>query len=264
MNNKILVALGWLFFVACGGGSGNGTPPVSEVEEGTGPTLDITRTSDVESYVKTILEGLENSFDSAEDGNTSQSSSVIPMALIVKSASQNSDIDQICNNGGYSRDINVTLNGYNGGTATVTGDVNATRQGDTVSGSLDLDGIFENYSITSSLYLTGTAHADADEAITQGLNYICSNLQNPSSFVFEGSGSANYSGAFTVSGSIGGAISFNYTVAVDLSSESDNGYSNISVNGTAEVSSGGNAITCSVGRDSDPDTDIDNYQITCQ
>ncbi len=113
--------------------------------------------------------------------------------------------------------------------------------------------------------MTGSAHKKSDAVLTEGLDYLCSQSgQNLDDFVMTSSLSDEYSGEFSISGKIGAAVTFSYTVSADVSNESGTEVANITVSGTAEFKSNDKTVACTIGRSGAADTDIDNYLITCQ
>lgn len=173
-------------------------------------------------------------------------------------------MQKVCNGEKYSKDVNVKLTS-SGGSAAFTGVIEAEKESGGLVASLNMDGVFSNYGLSGGIYITGSAHKKSDVTLTEGLDYLCSQSgQNLDEFVITGSSSDEYSGEFSISGKIGAAVTFSYTVSADISTESETEVTNIAVNGTAEFKSNDKTVTCTIGRNNAPDTDIDSYLITCQ
>ncbi len=142
MKKSALVLLMCLTLAACGGSGGGGgnAAPVSEVEEGSGPAMDVAKTSSVETYVDTIISSAGNAFGTADNDTSTQSSS----SSSVKATGSSSAIAQkVCNGEKYSKNVNVKLTS-SGGSATFTGLIEAEKESNDLVGSLDLDAVFSN------------------------------------------------------------------------------------------------------------------------
>lgn len=276
MKKSLLLMTAVVLLCSCGGDNGGGgSPDVSDLPEGTGAQLDLATTdsakkAEIANLVEQIIAGSGNSLGDAE------SSASVGKSMMQKATSGNNLFTELCSSGSYSKTYqDVILNGHSSGKVSVSGSVSASKASDD-NGNIktSFDGVFTNYSTNvykngEYVNLTGTISSDADLTISSGLKIICDFIQYGTKPSQTASGAMNGSnhlvGALSLSGGVGGALAFDITVAASYSSiAGTTNTGDITVSGAATLKSGGATTTCSVGRDSDPDTDIDNYKVTCE
>lgn len=273
MKRTLMFLFVVLSVAACGSGGSDG-PAAADVDEGTGASVDVSNSSTVEGHLKTIIGIVDDSFDTAQSNSSSTSSSnptvsstsggsspsssmVIGAAFEGEEGALKGSSTGICVTNNYSKDINKTLNGTKG-TAVFTGNASAEKIGsDQLTMSADIKGVFNGYQRYSSSYtLTGTTNMEGGGEITKGLSALCSSLNTSG---LELSVTARYFGSISISGAIGAAMSYDF----DVTENASGGKETITVEGTAQFKSNDKTVNCTVGRNSDPDTDVNNYTITC-
>lgn len=262
MKKMLMVLVVTLLSVGCSGGGGDGgaNTSIGEVTEGTGPTLDISKTTDAAKYVDSVITAVQNGFDMADNQTASGDAT---KGMMSKSTGSESEIfSKICAGNSYSKEISVTLKSLSGGTAQFTGNISASPSGsDGLLASIDLSSEFKDYG-AGLIKFSGNTKKSGSGGFTKGIKVLCSG-QVTAETQIEGSSSETYSGALSISGEIGAAISYKYTTANDFTSLSEGGLQNIKIEGTAEFKSGGKVVTCTIGHDPSPDADIDNYVVSC-
>jgi len=255
---KFFILTAILAMAACSGGSGGDgsvNTPIEQITEGTGPALDISNTDKVAGHISSIITSVGSGFDKADDQDSK--------GIVTKSTGSNAMLAAICSGKTYSKSVSATIKSSSGGSANFTGNISALLNGpDALTASVDLNGEFTEYGINSNIKVGGNAKKTGNGGYTSGMKALCNGQLDGASI--KGSISETFSGAFSISGQVGGAVSYKYIVSSDFSfGESEVEYNNTVVEGTADFKSGGKLVTCTIGSKKMGDTDIYSYGVTC-
>lgn len=282
---KFSIILGTMLMVVllagCSNDSGGGNS-VEGISQGTGPQLNLTSKTEVEMIVEGLLEDQQEILTDQSVDSYSYSIETTPVApatpnkfSLLKTTNSENPIYEFCTKGSYSKDFNAYILNGSTGTASLTGSYEITKTGDdSADANIDIESKFTNFyrrRISNKKYfITGTSSVKVESSITKGLDVMCNmfmattepNFDCPSENEVAGDLYEHFMGSFSISGDAGAAITFDYTVKGTETIPC--GPTNITVTGSAQIKSGEQVVTCSISRDSSPDTDIDNYSVVCQ
>ncbi len=276
-NRSALLLFVIVFCASCSGGGGvgaNGPASLDGIEEGSGVALDISRTDEISRIVSNVIGNVQTAFSSVDSVNGTKSLS--PQQPMEKSGDisgladkglksyQNEFMVNLCKNGTSGRVYDLSLTGAYG-SATIDGSENAAMDGEDKSVlTLNLEGSFFDYlnsaysASGSRILVKGQASMEGSSTVEKGMTWICDmwTKEGSSGREYSQSESIRLYGVFSLSGSVGAAMSFDFTntMSTKYSEPVSHGDTwvyaepthDIDFSGSAKFKSGGKEISCTI------------------